>query len=139
MQYAIRRTLAEDNMPVNLTWNPKGLDSCFHGICYEREVMDVFEAMSSNPNAEKMRYALLDYRGVTEYRATQTHVEDLVALDIGMSFYSPHLRIACVTKDPKIESIWEYFKSLHETSNRLNIFSSIEAAQAWIAEGLAGA
>ncbi len=126
-------------MPVNLTWNPEGVDSCFHGICYGHEVRDVFEAMSSNPNAEKMRYALLDYRDVTECRATQTHVEDLVALDIGMAFYSPHLRIACVTQDPKIESLWAHFKSLHTHSNRLAIFSSIEAAQACIAEGLAGA
>ena len=125
---ACRRT-----MPFEVKREPQGVCFRFNGDCAGHELRTAFERLSGCPDVESLRFAIFDYSRIENLKATKTQIEDALVLDIGLSAYSPYLKIVTVAQEPHISSMWKQLVSSHTQKDRHALFSNEASARDWLA------
>lgn len=120
-------------MPYMMSWESKGVYAKFHGKCTVDDVKKVFEKISGDSRHDNLKFAIFDYLDVEHQNVTEAEIEEVAALDIGMTFTNPRIALASISTDKRILELWEHYKSVNVLPHRLGIFPSVSEARAWIA------
>lgn len=119
-------------MPFAVNREPRGICFRFQGVCTGDDVRRVFEMLSGSPDVDVMHFALFDYSQVSELSATKSQIEDALVLDIGLSSYSPHLKVVTIANEPYLAAIWSHLVSVHTQKDRHALFSCEVLARKWL-------
>ena len=119
-------------MPVEITWEPRGVYRRYFGHVTIEERRRSFDQICADPRFDELRYAITDYLGVDDYEITSQATKEIAALHIGPSLTNTNIVIAAVVVDPRIVAAIEHFISLRFTGQPYRIFPTVAAARAWI-------
>ena len=99
-----------------------------------QEIMEFNNYLYGIPNFEDMQYQLIDFTHVTSFRATDSEVELVTALERSASRWNKKLKMAFVNDNPEIEGfIRKYEEGLAGSGWKIGCFTNIETAQSWCA------
>lgn len=115
-----------------LTWEPRGVYAKFVGACSGADVSRAFEGLSGDARCDDLHYAIFDYLDVAQVGITESELETVAALDIGLAYSLPSLRVASVATDEQVLAFWKRFIALEKMPGRHGIFPTVSAARDWL-------
>lgn len=122
-------------MPVNFTWEDKGLYWDFYGTLDGKLLMASNGQAVADPRFEEIKYIIWDSSNVNHVDMNNNDAE-LNAFFMGsVERYNPGIKLAFVTPDQQIRSIAEYYIDFSRTQGvgwEQRIFSNLQDARAWV-------
>jgi hypothetical protein len=120
-------------MPYNITWKPGGVIWTFHGEITGQEAIQANKDIYGDPRFDDLRYQIVDLLGVERFNLPTEDLEAAAAMDEAATLTNPSLLVTVVATEKEALNLANVYKSaMRESSWNVEIFSSIEAAEAWI-------
>lgn len=119
-------------MPVDITWEQRGVFRRYWGEVTIAQRRASFEAIAGDPRFDDLLYTITDYLGVSAYEITAEDTAEIAALHVGPTMTNPRLLMAAVVTDPRIVQAIEEFIALDFTRTPYRIFADLPSARAWI-------
>ncbi|MDP3511755.1 MAG: STAS/SEC14 domain-containing protein [Sulfuritalea sp.] len=119
-------------MTYQITWEERGVYKRFQGFVSFQEYSRSQELVLGDARADDIRYIINDLLEVEGYTVTTDEAEYLAAFNRGSSFSNPRIRIAYVTRDPKL--IWLMRAAAVFSSYSVQAFPTLDAAREWAAK-----
>jgi hypothetical protein len=121
-------------MPHAMHWEPDGVTVKFTGTVTAREIVGIYETISSDARSDHVRYVITDYLGAHRSTSmTLTDVKGFAALEQGASYGSAStVWRAAVATDPSICDFLKYFKAVRTSPDPFRIFSTEAEARDWL-------
>jgi hypothetical protein len=119
-------------MPYSILWNGDVFHKPFTGIVTDSEFLQSADKTHGDPHFDALRYAINDFSGVREFQFLPNTFEKWAAKTLGSSFTNHHIHAIFVTTDDSVKKAISNVKAIAEGHFSIHIFSSLEAAKAWI-------
>ncbi len=120
-------------MPYNISWKPRGVIWTFHGTITGQDSIKANQAIYGDPRFDSLRYGIVDLSRAKEFNLSDEDVETAAALDEAATIINQRLVLAFVADAEEALKFAEMYKSaMSETSWKVEIFRSMEEAEAWI-------
>jgi hypothetical protein len=113
-----------------VVWEEDGLHRRFWGELRACEYAQVQAAAYSDLRFDGLHYILVDFLGVTEFIATNSEAEEILASTVGSFLSNPKVRVAVVTRDEKLTVVLDQLGNLSPYPVRL--FRSLDEARTWL-------
>jgi hypothetical protein len=120
-------------MPVELTWESRGVYRRYFGDVTARERYRSFDQICADPRFDDLRYVITDYLAVRSYEISDDDTPQIAALHVAPMRTNPNIVIAAVVVDEQIIAAIRHFISLRFITQPYEIFSTLPEARAWIA------
>lgn len=122
-------------MPYSLHWEPAGVLRRYHGRVTAAERKQSFDDICADPRFDRLRYAITDCLGVTDYVVSADDTEEIAALHVAPLLTNPDIVIAAVATQPAVLAAIAHFKSLGFTGEQpYQVFATEAEARAWISQ-----
>ncbi|MEK8051889.1 hypothetical protein AACH10_16675 [Ideonella sp. DXS22W] len=123
-------------MPYTLHWEaPDGVLRRYTGRVTADERRESFERICADPRFDRLRYAITDYLGVTDYEVRAESTEEIAALHVAPLLTNPGIRIAAVATQPAVLAAIAHFKALGFIGDQpYGVFDTEAQARQWIAD-----
>ena len=120
-------------MPVEMTWELRGVRSRFFGSVTAAELLHHVREICRHPDFSDLRFSILDFRHATDA------VEDADLLEvraelIGSQYTNPKILVAAITTEREAIDHLTRFIGLGVLKQQIQIFSTPDDAMDWIAE-----
>ena len=120
-------------MPVEMTWELRGVRSRFFGSVTAAELLHHVREICRHPDFSDLRFSILDFRHATDA------VEDADLLEvraelIGSQYTNPKILVAAITTEREAIDHLTRFIGLGVLNQQIQIFSTPDDAMDWIAE-----
>jgi hypothetical protein len=120
-------------MPYKITWETKGVIWAFHGTITGQDGVKANQAIYGDPRFDSLRYGIVDLSRAKQFNLSGEDVETAAALDEAATLINPRLVVAIVADEKEALKFAEIYKSaMSETSWKVEIFPSMEEAEAWV-------
>lgn len=120
-------------MPVEMTWEPRGVRSRFFGSVTAADLLHHVREVCRHPDFGDLRFSILDFRDATD-AVDDAELLDVTAELIGSQYTNPNILVAAITADHGVISHLTRFIGRGVLNRQIQIFSTPEAAVDWIAE-----
>lgn len=120
-------------MPVDISWEPRGVYRRYWGDVTIAERRASLERIFADPRFDELLYTITDYREAVGYEISPEATAEIVALHVGPVHTNPRLHMAAVVTEPRIVQAIREFIALDTTGTPYRIFDDLDAARAWVA------
>lgn len=121
-------------MSYEIVWARRGVIKRYFGHVTTYDLVQSVVEIENDARFDSLRYCINDFLGITGISSSPQDVEDISALDKGASFSNPRIRIAVVTTSPEIVALATEYANSALNSYPTKIFSSLDDANAWLAD-----
>lgn len=120
-------------MPVEITWEPRGVRSRFFGSVTADDLLHHVREICRHPDFGDLRFSILDFRDATD-AVDDANLLEVKAELTGSQYTNPNILVAAITADHGVISHLTRFISLGVLNRQIQVFSTPEAAMDWVAE-----
>jgi hypothetical protein len=120
-------------MPVEMTWELRGVRSRFFGSVTAADLLHHVREVCRHPDFGNLRFSILDFRDATDAVDDANLLEVRTEL-IGSQYRNPSILVAAITKERETIDHLTRFIGLGVLNRQIQIFSTPDAAMDWIAE-----
>ena len=116
------------------TWvQNKGVVITFSGVVDGEELFQAAEEIYGDERFDNIRYQIFNFTKVTEFKVDVDWVTKIAAWDKAAALSNPHMKIATVATDEKIQMLESLYRAESlESPWKIRLFTSIDEAQKWI-------
>ena len=122
-------------MPYQLTWRENGIHWQFYGDVTAREISVANEEFFRDERSDSAKFQIIDVRDVSSVEWNENQIKETAAHDRGAESFIKNLKVAYISKEPriisKLEKYIEISKKLH-TSWNFKGFEDFESAKVWV-------
>ena len=120
-------------MPVEMTWELRGVRSRFFGSVTAAELLHHVREICRHPDFSDLRFSILDFRDAADA------VDDADLLEVraelsGSQYTNPRILVAAITTECEAIDHLTRFIGLGVLNQQIQIFSTPDDAMDWIAE-----
>ena len=120
-------------MPVEMTWELRGVRSRFFGSVTAAELLHHVREICRHPDFSDLRFSILDFRDAADA------VDDADLLEVraelsGSQYTNPRILVAAITTEREAIDHLTRFIGLGVLNQQIQIFSTPDDAMDWIAE-----
>lgn len=119
-------------MGFEIVWEARGACKRFFGHVSDDELMDAVADIEGDARFDELRYVINDFLQVDSFGVTEETVLAISAIDAAAALSNPHIKIAVVATDSQIQTLAELYAASPWNAYPTEIFSTIEAARAWL-------
>ncbi len=127
-------------MPHRVIWESKGtVWTKFSGVVTYTEVLDVTNALYSNPRSDDVEIAYWDFSDIDGFVVDPSDVEEMAHLDHAANRYLRPMKAAFIVCDPDLVALADqYIAQMNELGGswQNRRFSCLEDAREWAAPAL---
>lgn len=120
-------------MPVEMSWEPRGVHSRFFGSVTATDLLHHVLAICRHPDFRDLRFSILDFRDATDAVDDASLLEVRAQL-VSSQYTNPNILVAAITRDNAVINHLTRFISLGVLNRQIQIFSTPEVAMDWVAE-----
>jgi hypothetical protein len=120
-------------MPVEMTWESRGVRSRFHGSVTAADLLHHVREICRHPGFGNLRFSILDFRDATD-AVDDADLPEVNAELAGSQHTNPGILVAAITADRQVIGHLTRFIGRGVLNRQLQVFSTPEDAQDWIAE-----
>lgn len=120
-------------MAFELVWERRGVYRRYRGDVTIAERLRSLDLICGDPRFDDLRFTITDFLAVETFEATAASTEEIAAMHIEPLRTNPKIVIAAVAVDNQVIAAIAHFKSLAFTTQPYSVFSTVEAARAWVA------
>ena len=120
-------------MPVEMTWELRGVRSRFFGSVTAADLLHHLREVCSHPDFSGLRFSILDFRDATD-AVDDADLLEVRAELIGSQYINPRILVAAISTEREAIDHLTRFIGLGVLNRQIQIFSTPDAAMDWIAE-----
>jgi ABC-type iron transport system FetAB ATPase subunit len=121
-------------MAFYLNWTETGVEIRVDGD-FANQMVAINKALTGDPRSRTVHYMVFDVLRVDNFYADASLVATLAEFDVAAYAGGPHMRLAVVTTDQKMEEILHIYADRYNSLNAggvtYRVFSDMEAARIW--------
>ena len=119
-------------MPYRLDWEPRGVCKKLWGFVTAEEYLQSMRDIHGDPRFDRMHYAINDFLAVQDFDVGDRTIVDMAAASLGARHTNSRIRVALVTRDPRIVSLAALFASRDLRSFPTRVFATLAEARQWL-------
>ena len=119
-------------MAYHINWLPRGLVRTFKGTLTIDDFLRSNNEIFGSERFDSMRYMIVDFSEVEEYKATMLDARRVAYLDKAAAKSNPRVRVAVVGMEETHELFAEYISIAHDNAWVVKAFTTIPEAQTWL-------
>jgi hypothetical protein len=120
-------------MPVEMTWERRGVRSRFFGSVTADDLLHHVREICSHPDFGQLRYSILDFRGAID-AVDDSALLAVSAKLIDSQYTNPNILVAAITTEREAIDHLTRFIGRGVLNRQIQVFPTPEAAMDWIAE-----
>ena len=120
-------------MPVEMTWEPRGIRSRFFGSVTAADLLHHVREVCHHPDFNDLRFSILDLRDATD-AVDDADLLEVRAELVGSQYTNPKILVAAITTERGAIDHLTRFIGLGVLNQQIQIFSTPDDAMDWIAE-----
>jgi hypothetical protein len=120
-------------MPVEMTWELRGVRSRFFGSVTAADLLHHVREICRHPDFSDVRFSILDFRHATD-AVDDADLLEVRAELIGSQYTNPKILVAAITTEREAIDHLTRFIGLGVLNQQIQIFSTPDDAMDWIAE-----
>jgi hypothetical protein len=120
-------------MPVEMTWEPRGVRSRFFGTVTAADLLHHVREVCRHPAFSDLRFSILDFRDATD-AVDDADLPEVNAQLADSQYTNPRILVAAISADREVIGHLTRFIGLGVLNRQIQVFSTPEDAMDWIAE-----
>lgn len=122
-------------MPYTISWpNPTSVEVVYSGLTSDTEVQQAVTAIQEAAAFDTLRRVLHDFTQVLGCTHCDRTLLEIDASAVGPSLTNPNVKIAIVTERQDVIDMVRMYQGLRDTGYPMDIFPTVAAAKAWLAQ-----
>lgn len=116
-------------------WEENGVVWIFSGVTNSEEILQANMELYNHERAEELFYQILDFTPTERVILTEEDVIKFAALDYGSSHYIKKMKVALVSEDTNLKSLFlKYMQTSTDMDSRwsFGIFEDMDGAREWV-------
>ncbi|MCX2862513.1 hypothetical protein OOZ63_11735 [Paucibacter sp. PLA-PC-4] len=121
-------------MSYEVVWEPRGALKRFEGVVSSADLIRSVVETEADARFDSLRFVINDFRDVSRIDFDAEDVSEVATIDLGASRTNPSIRIAVVATNAEVIALAEHYANSPLNVYPTQIFATMEAARAWVAE-----